>query len=129
MSICLPEQINGIISEVQLYNLFPFLVLTLRKLLEFLRGEIGTCSVFCHSFSFSNNVTCDKILRLQMQKRLPNISEKWKVKMQYVLQISNIIIMYECQLSFVIEAKKIWICHLLDLLRHHLDHRLLTHEV
>ena len=31
-----------------------------------------------------------KISRPQRQKSLANISDKWKMKMQYVLQISNI---------------------------------------
>ena len=38
------------------YRKKKFLVLTLGKFLEALGSEIGTCSVFCHSFSLSNNV-------------------------------------------------------------------------
>ena len=38
---------------------FSFLVLTLGKFLEALGTRIGTCSIFCHSFSLSNNVRAE----------------------------------------------------------------------
>ena len=37
-----------------------FLVLTSGNFLKALGSGIGTCSVFCHSFSFSNNVSAYK---------------------------------------------------------------------
>ena len=57
LSICIPKRINGIISEVQLWKRFLFLVLTLGKFLEALGSRIGTGSIFCLSFSLSNRVT------------------------------------------------------------------------
>ena len=37
-----------------------FIFLASKKLLAPLRSGIGTCSVFCHSFSVSPNVSCNK---------------------------------------------------------------------
>ena len=45
-SICLPKQINGIISDVRLQIFFSFLVLTSGKFLLALGREIGTGSIF-----------------------------------------------------------------------------------
>jgi hypothetical protein len=41
-------------------DFFSFLVLTLGKFLEALGSGIGTGLVFCHSFSFSNDVNEDR---------------------------------------------------------------------
>ena len=41
-----------------------FLVLTLGMFLEALGSGIGTCSIFCHSFSLSNNVSASEALHI-----------------------------------------------------------------
>ena len=66
---CFPKRINGIISEVQLYFFFSFLVLTSGKFLEALGSGIGTGSIFCLSFSLSNNVRRDQRVGLLVRPR------------------------------------------------------------
>ena len=48
------------------YRKKKFFVLTLGEFLEALGSEIGTCSVFCHSFSLSNNVSGATIVQKQV---------------------------------------------------------------
>ena len=47
------EYLQSLITEI-----FSFLVLTFGKFLEALGRGMRTCSIFCHSFSLSNNVRC-----------------------------------------------------------------------
>ena len=56
LSIWIGYRINWIISEVQGNKFFFFIFLASKKLLAPLRSRIGTCSVFCHSFSVSPGV-------------------------------------------------------------------------
>ena len=56
LSIWIGYRINWIISEVQASKFFFFIFLASKELLAPLRSKIGTCSVFCHSFSVSPGV-------------------------------------------------------------------------
>ena len=69
LSICIPKQINGIISEVQLWKKNSFLVLTSGKFLEALGSGIGTGSNFLpFIFTFEQGV-------LPQIKLQPNICQ------------------------------------------------------
>ena len=57
LSIWIGYRINWIISEVQASKIFFFIFLASKKLLAPLRSRIGTCLVFCHSFSVSHGVS------------------------------------------------------------------------
>ena len=56
LSIWIGYRINWIISKVQASKIFFFIFLASKELLAPLRSKIGTCSVFCHSFSVSPGV-------------------------------------------------------------------------
>ena len=63
LSIWIGYQINWIISIFKVSKKMFFILSASKKLLAPLRSGIGTCSVFCHSFSVSPNVvlTCSEI--------------------------------------------------------------------
>ena len=56
-----------------------FLVLTPGKFLEAQGSGIGTCLVFCHSFSLSNNVCLHGIKATEFIKRLHSLIHDTKV--------------------------------------------------
>ena len=62
---------NMIISEVEVSGFLIFF-LALKKVLAALESGIGTCSVFCHSFSFQNNVP--RVIPLGQTKLKSNLT-------------------------------------------------------
>ena len=59
-----------IISDGRQDRIYYFHLLSLDKLLAALGCGIGTCSIFCHSFSFQDNVRSRAISKLEKKRNL-----------------------------------------------------------
>ena len=102
LSIWIGYRINWIISEVQASKIFFFIIVALKKLLAPLRSIIGTCSVFCHSFSVSPGVYCFENCRTYKIAKLSlaYLFIHWILKLKmYILQFC-LHICYRCTANF-----------------------------
>ena len=70
---------------------FLFLVLTSGKFLEALESRIGTCSVFCHSFSLSNNVHHNLTYWQKIKETLFPLLKSQKSECTYIFLQRNLV--------------------------------------